>query len=321
MEHLIIMPEKKLKIAVCFFGHLRSYEKCSQALKRNLLQYYDYDLFMHTWATIDHNTPTWHNFKMEEGGTDRDKIINSYGSLKSIKIEEQYPKDIGSIIIKSSNTDKEKQISLFGMRALFHSMRQSLKECEDYAQNNQVSYDYILFIRPDIWLKTPFKIDHILKKVSSSEIKNSFFTFAYPAGQVSNSDFKNLGGVDLCFFATPETMVDIIANNELALSHLQSNMIIDHGPELYLTQFVKDRGFTPYRVESFIVNRDWEILRSKQAIKIRRRIISLRVGKRKFLLRIFPLIMYQILSIHFKLFGLFTIYLSIGHTSAEFNDH
>jgi len=314
------MNKGKLKIAICFFGHLRSYQKCAKSLKRNLLQYYDYDLFMHTWTTIDHNTQTWHNFKKENGLTDKEKIIDAYGVFKSIKIEEQHPKDLGFITIKNSNTDKETKMSLFGMNAVLHSMRQSLSECEEYAKKNQVTYDYILFIRPDILLRKPFKIDQILQKASSNEIKNGFFTFAYAAGQISDSDFKNLGGVDLCFFATPQTIIDIIKNNALAINDLKPNTIIDYGPELSLTQFVKERGFTPYRIESFIMNRDWEILRSTQVVKFRRRIIRFRVRRGKFLLWIFPLMMYQILSVQFTLFGLFTIDLAIGHTSRGVND-
>ncbi len=314
------MDKRKLKIAICFFGHLRSYKKCAKSLKRNLLQYYDCDLFMHTWTTIDHNTQTWHNYKKEDGLTNKEKVINTYGAFKGIKIEEQRPKDLGFITIKKSNTDKETKISLFGINAVLHSMRQSLSECEEYAKINQVTYDYILFIRPDILLRKPLKIDQILQKASSNEIENGFFTFAHPIGQISDSDFKNLGGVDLCFFATPETIIDIIKNNALAISDLKPNMVIDYAPELSLIKFVKKRGFTPYRIENFIMNKDWEILRSIQVVKFRRRIISLRVRRGKIFLRIFPLMIYQILSIQFKLFGIFTIDLAIGHTSHSVKD-
>ena len=48
----------KLKIAICFFGHLRSFKRCAPALKRCFLDKYDCDLFIHTWDMLNHNTKT-----------------------------------------------------------------------------------------------------------------------------------------------------------------------------------------------------------------------------------------------------------------------
>ena len=52
-----------MKIAVCFFGHLRTFKRCAPYIKKNLLNHYDCDLFMHTWSEYNHNTKTWHDNK------------------------------------------------------------------------------------------------------------------------------------------------------------------------------------------------------------------------------------------------------------------
>ena len=45
------MNRYQLKIAVQLFGHFRTFEKCAQALKENLLDRYDCDVFIHTWGS------------------------------------------------------------------------------------------------------------------------------------------------------------------------------------------------------------------------------------------------------------------------------
>src|SRR5574344_1911054 len=122
--------QEKLKVAICFFGHLRSYKKCAPFLRRNLLKYVDSDLFMHTWTTLDHNTKTWHDLKRIDGLTDKKGIIHTYGKFKDIEIEEQKPKDLGNIRIKLNYSAKEKQMSIFGIGALYHSMQEAGRLCE-----------------------------------------------------------------------------------------------------------------------------------------------------------------------------------------------
>jgi hypothetical protein len=312
--------KEKLKIAVCFFGHLRSYQKCAPFLRRNLLKYYDCDLFMHTWSKLDHDTQTWHKLKRMDGLVRREDITNTYGQLKGIEIEEQNPKDLGNIKIKTRNAKKDNmQMSIFGMGAMFHSMRESLRQCEEYAVKNKVKYDYILFIRPDIWLKKPLKIQKILDELSEREIACGFFTFAHSVSKIT-AGLEDMGGLDLCFFATPKTMSDIIKNNALAIKDFKPGMLIDFCPEYSFIQLIKARGFTPYRIERFNQPKDWEIKRVTEAIKWRRRIIKLRICGNYILLWLFPTIMNRVINTQLDLFGIFKIDLAIGNPGRDVND-
>ena len=66
---------EKLKIAVCFFGHLRTFEKCAPKLRENMLNKYNCDIFMHTWDKLNHNTLTWHANEFQKYDTNIDIII------------------------------------------------------------------------------------------------------------------------------------------------------------------------------------------------------------------------------------------------------
>ena len=53
-----------MKIAVQFFGHLRTFMDCYNSINENLLNRYDADVFFYTWDRLDHNTKTWHQFHL-----------------------------------------------------------------------------------------------------------------------------------------------------------------------------------------------------------------------------------------------------------------
>ncbi len=312
--------KEKIKIAVCFFGHLRSYKMCAPFLHLNLLKYYDYDLFMHTWSTIDHNTQTWHNIKKDENRiTSQQDIIFTYGQFKAIKIEEQKPRDLGNIRIKVKGSAQENQISIFGIDAVFHSMRQSLFQCEKYSNNNNIKYDYILFIRPDIWLKTPLKIQNILKKISNKEIEEGFFTLANPLCNLT-SGLKDMSCHDLCFFATPKTISEVIKNTTLIIKDFTAGMLIDHCHEYNFIKLVRACGFKAYRIEKFTPPEDWDILRTTKAIKLRKRIIQIRIRENIFLIWLFPKMSCCIIHLQFDLLGVFKINFALGNTGLDINN-
>ena len=83
-----------MKIAVQIFGHLRTFKECFPFLKKNLLDKYDCDVFMHTWDTIDHSTKTWHNNFMPNTNDNveliKEDLISLY-KIKKLKIEHQNP--------------------------------------------------------------------------------------------------------------------------------------------------------------------------------------------------------------------------------------
>ena len=270
---------------------------------------------MHTWLELDHNTQTWHDNEKIDGIANREDIIRAYGRFKGIEVEEQKPVDMGNIIIKMRNTDKLNQMSIFGIGAMFHSMRDSLRQCEEYSAMNMIEYDYVLFIRPDICIRKPFKISELLDGFSKQEIAEGFFTLANPIPKIT-AGFMDMGGVDICFFAVPKTMSEIIKNTESVVKNLISDMQIDHCPEYDFIKLAEKCGYVPYRIERFDIEKDWDILRYTKKIKLRRRIIRKCISRNLFGVWLFPTMMRCIARMQFDLFG-FKIDFSIGNPSLE----
>ena len=136
------------KIAVQFFGHLRTFEKCLPYLKKHLLNNYDCDIFMHTWDTYNHNSKTWHtNFKNSNKKVNQEEIIKKLNiKPEQIKIEHQdlYTKD--EIIVRGY------KFAVQGLMSVYHSIKTVNKLREDYQKKHKIKYDMVVCIRPDVLL-------------------------------------------------------------------------------------------------------------------------------------------------------------------------
>lgn len=301
---------KRLKIAVCFFGHLRSYKECAPFFYKNFLKHHDCDLFMHTWTTLDHGTKTWHDLKKAKGLSDRNEIISSYGELKGIFIEEQKIEDLGVIRITKNYHEKERSMSIFGILSMFHSMIESMSMQDKYSKENNIKYDYVLFIRPDIWLKKKFEIKEIVDSLPDHKIQGGFFTLFNNSSNVV-SGLEDMSATDLVFFAKPETMLSIMSNLDKIKEKLKPNTVITHAPEYIFINMVKESGFVPYCI-NFPMLKNWDIRRVSESIKLKKRIISLRIGKNSFHIHFFPKSMNSIFGITINIFGVFSVNFSVG---------
>lgn len=120
-----------MKIALCFSGQARSFEKGYEYYKRNLLDHYDVDVYLHTW----------HMEKEEQ-------LVNLYKPLDHVF--EEPP--VGDFDIKYTNTpDSVKHPPRFTYRMLYSmNMVKSLihgdydwviKTRTDYALNVKIPFD------------------------------------------------------------------------------------------------------------------------------------------------------------------------------------
>ncbi|MDR2906231.1 MAG: hypothetical protein LBU73_09785 [Helicobacteraceae bacterium] len=304
-----------LKIAVCFFGHLRTFNKCAPFLCKNLLDKYDCDLFMHTWSTLDHTTKAWHNARKTNGETKEDKIIGAYGEFKGLKIEKQEPLDKGLIKAKHHDNSEIYTMAIFGYDAMFSSMRKSNALREEYAEKNKIKYDFVLFVRPDIWLKKPLNIGKVLEIYPKEKISRGFFTLSNPVVPAITG-LESFGGTDILFFAEPTVMSDVIKNTEQCVNRFEPNTILAYCPEYELTKLVVERGWTPYYILDYKKERDWEIFRHAR-VKISNLIIKLHIRKKYLLLWLFPRMMRQIISLQLNLFGIYAFDIAIGNPGHE----
>lgn len=260
------------RIAVQFFGHLRTFKKCLPALKKYLLNYYDCDIFMHTWDVYNHNTKTWHNnFRGATKAVDKDKI------KKLLKItDEQIIVEHQEIVDTGKFFANDVEFSLQGLKSVQYSIKSVNKLREDYQKKHKVKYDCVVCIRPDILLMQKLNLD---RYINAKDYKNNI----YYGGAVPH-DIKSLngiGGCDLLFFGCPENMSKLLKNlkplvkNGSKIDHLIEGLLIDN---------IDNCKLTGVFIGSYSCNKQFEILRPKK-IKFSS-ILSLPIDKHGICLKI-----------------------------------
>lgn len=306
------MPNK-FKIAIQLFGHLRTYEECSENLKNYLLDLYDCDVFMHTWDTLDHSTKTWHSFKVKSSvkvNEIRDNLIKLY-NLKDLKIETQnfYP-DMGTFRAIDS------EISVSGIKYMFYSMRTVNELREKYQVEHNIKYDFVLTLRPDVYLKEKFEIEYFLQRMTIDEINHGFFTYFFPMVGIYN-DLKKLGMTDILFFGVPSLISNVISNLSSTENLFKNGISFNFGPEFLFLKGIVSLNYKVYLIR--YNNNDESTIRRKNIIPIldnrsnnKLKLIRLKINKKEFQVLIMKNLFITILSIKFCLFNKYKIYLCIG---------
>lgn len=282
---------KNIKVAVQFFGNLRTVEKCYKSLQPNLFDVYDCDVFVHSWDSMDHDTQTWHKHKYKNNTNTKvsESLLKSYyPSIKAVKIEN--PRDI-NIELDGNFIGQGKAFSLFGVRCMYHSMEESNKLREAYSQKNSVNYDYVIIIRPDLKLVKPLCIENYLKHYSKNETSQSVFTSSQTAADSSLSYILNdeslIKGTDLIIFGSPKPITKLFKNNTLScdLKKLK-NKAVNYGPEHFIYKLSENNGLN-MRITDYNSNTSFEIIRQSKRLSLKN-IISLRIRKNNIELNLLP---------------------------------
>lgn len=310
---------KPLKIAIQIFGHLRTFRDCAPYLYENLLNKYDCDVFMHTWSKLNHNSQTWHgNSDQSDILTNEFEVKKIYPNIKRLKIEEQVPCDLGNAIFIPNFDSVPTKISIFGMGSMIYSMAQANKLREEYEKENGLEYDFVICVRPDIWLKKDVDLIQLLSTQSPDDVDNGYFAFANLFAKVVRG-FQSFGVTDALFFARPKVISRVFRNLPDINKIFQPNTTYSHGPEYEMIKVIQNLGFVTYRVD-FKYGEDWEILRTKLNIYKTGKVRFL-LRKRMILLWIFPTSISPIFNFKFRIFvgplKFFIVDFSIGNPQRD----
>ncbi len=214
--------QPQLKIAIQLYGHLRTYKKCVKNLKKNLLNKYDCDIFIHTWDTLDHTTKAWHKLNenkpiIQLKTKEIDKEIKKIYKPKALLIEKQKPKDLGLI-----NDNQGQEYSIFGIHSMLYGMKKVNNLRINYSKKNKVNYEYIIFLRPDISLENSFRLENYTSTFTSEEIESCIFICGcdYNSNKNLIHDLRFVGGKDLLFFSKPKTMNEFFIHTKKVHSDL-----------------------------------------------------------------------------------------------------
>jgi len=125
-----------MKIALCFTGQARSFQKGFEYYKKNLLDVYDVDVYIHTWQ-----------FDGEE------KLIELYEATKIIT----EPVLVTDADTKYTNTpNPQKYPPRFTYSALY-----SINECRMLMMSTEIEYDWVIKTRTDYALNVQIPFEQL----------------------------------------------------------------------------------------------------------------------------------------------------------------
>lgn len=207
---------KPKRIAIQLFGHLRTFEYTFESfnknlLKENILDDYQIDIFIHTWTELDHATINYRNL---DGKALTDKLltnetlslVNKLYQPKKIVVESQLDCQNEVLIEKIGQFPRAKKGCLNNSYTIY--MVNKLRN--EYELEEKIHYDWVIVTRPDIFFKSPFRIDNIMNcyvkfglKIPDKAIFHGFNPFG--RGNLIE-DPRFLAGSDLIFFGKPENI-------------------------------------------------------------------------------------------------------------------
>ena len=192
------------------YGHLRTFELCYPAFKKNLLDLYDCDIFIHTWDKLEHSD---RNYFPEEVYSDCitvekliKKKINQYYSPKSMKIETQNLFNREEEEKRPGNKIVTHRIS---MKYMTYSMYQSNLLREEYQLKHNVNYNFALVISFDIMLYAPLDFKKYAKEFKFHNRKSIHFGRILKSYLTSNRYLIIPSLIDRFYFSNPSVISDI----------------------------------------------------------------------------------------------------------------
>lgn len=194
-----------MKIALCMSGHMRTWEKCYDNLKKNILSKYEVDIFISTWNVIDY-----------QGNIDDENIVNLddiskiYGSsLKECEIE-NYQEVLPFLSEHASNITANIGVGCQPIRciSMFYKNYKSINMIRN------LDYDIVIKTRPDL----VYFGDIVLEDINSINIP---IEQPINNGKIYNDDIDYyIGSIIDTFGGYPDSMIYSNKENMLNFSNL-----------------------------------------------------------------------------------------------------
>ena len=173
-----------MKMAILLCGHMRTYDKTIESWKKYIPNFDDIDIFIHTWDTIDRLTSGFYKTSNKTYAVDIKDITNIY-KQKDIIIEKQNLDSTEFIWPNSTESIK-------GSFLYFESWYKANQLKQNYEKKHNFTYDLVIKLRPDIFLKEPLLLNNINTNFVYvfGRLNNDFSTkYNY---QLTGKDFKLL---------------------------------------------------------------------------------------------------------------------------------
>ncbi|WP_224325533.1 hypothetical protein [Campylobacter canadensis] len=138
------------RLAICFFGHLRTYEITYKNFLKNIIEVnkkdgWEIDIFMHTWNVFQEKNNTRHSDNIDKlypTLVDRIITMEDIETIKQIYNLKLIKVDVGS--------------------GMFESVKSVSNMVLQYAEKHNINYDFMLYTRTDIFFIRNFKLDNYI---------------------------------------------------------------------------------------------------------------------------------------------------------------
>jgi hypothetical protein len=141
---------KDKQVALCFFGQMRTYEKCYDYLELNIIEKLNPDIFIHTWKEIG---GTWKNLdNTPDKIITNDKLNRIYSPKEAVieSFDESNYWNLDDVRVP----EKVKNLPNYqkGILPMFYKMKQVNNLRKEYSETN---YDLVILLRSDFAVLDP----------------------------------------------------------------------------------------------------------------------------------------------------------------------
>lgn len=230
-----------MRIAIGFFGHLRTFENTAPSLRNFFHGNDEIDIFMHCWSTYDANSPSWWRQQLGDDSrtpVDKEKIIATY-KLKKLLVEEQ---NLSNHSLE--NTFGSSQIPFDAVMFMLQSMRQCINLIYNFEFEEDFKYDLVFMLRPDVYLNQKINFE----KIYNSLIHERYTTIHFPLNLRPVFDdidiITKYGAMDV-FFCSKSFVLKDIFNDLVEVKKSFNNFLIRHpsisSPEVAFHNYLKEK--------------------------------------------------------------------------------
>ena len=274
-----------MKVALCLSGQMRGYLKAYPSVKKNIIDVFNPDIFIHTWDDLGKSNNLHHRalpspivhylprklhidlpyfsslFPHFSAEISSESIVNESElrklyNPKACVVEkspslEEYDDFFG---FKVPNKMIQKHPKTMWSRHLFYKVYKCNELKKDFEQQNDFKYDLVIRLRPDL----------SIGEVISPQIDENTLYFRYRTINISNQIS------DQYFYADSDTMdnvCDIYNNIEALWQQYNSNPEVElkyYWAEgllyTYLQQYHPEITLVPYRTEESGVHSEFQLL-------------------------------------------------------------
>ena len=158
-----------MKIAICLSGQPRFIEKGVENFKKNILNYENIDIFIHSWFDENNkniefdSSQSYLNFKV---GKQNENTLQLFNDLFPKKIKLEKPKNFEELShLPDLPTAKQTKLA-----SMFYSIYEANQLKKQYEQENNFIYDLVIKTRIDINYNEQLDIFKIAKDINKNNI-------------------------------------------------------------------------------------------------------------------------------------------------------